>query len=542
MRPRDYQINSARAALAAMKDHKRVLIKAPTGAGKSLIIAIFAEAMERAGKRTLILAHRKELISQNAATLERFAPRLEGSIDIASAGLGSVDMEASTIFGGIATVYRRMDAIESDPPSLLIVDEAHLINWDEGMYRGVIDKLYAANPELRILGLTATPYRLDNGPLVPLAFDVIGADIPIGMLLERGFLAPLTAYAPPESAMIPTSGMKAQKSGDFNQGAVQEALLTVMGEATGDLEGRLKIDAADRKAVLIFVPGVKVAERLAESLNKAGIPSLWIDGSMKADVRDTNIKAFKAGEVRVLINCNILTTGFDHAPIDLIVDMKPTSSLSLYIQMYGRGMRVAEGKTDCLVFDYAGNVNRHGPVDEAEAIYNEKVQRKPGRLQPAKTCPACQMLISASARECPACGYDFPPPEPMIERTPQGGILIANGSQWVNLASWYFSVWQAKGNFYQPPALKVDYRSASGCEWSEFYSFEGQHPRAATWWTRMASGPSYVPASSQEAMMRISELKLPASALIAWSTAKRRWRSEKYGSQPAEVMAGEVAA
>lgn len=430
------------------------ILELPTGAGKSHIVAHLCRDImaENPRARVLMLTHVKELIEQNASKLREAWPN--APMGIFSAGLGRKDVDAIT-FAGIQSIYRH--ATKLGHTHLVVIDECHLVNnKKDGRYRELIDALAAINPSLRVVGLTATPYRLGQGMLTD-GEDALFADIisPVSVseLVAKGYLAPLTSKLPPRGR-IDVSGVR-KVAGEYNQRDLEAAARLSEGEA---------VDAiieygSDRRAWLIFCTGVAHSEEVAEALNAQGIPTAPITQKTPKDQRAQRLADFKAGRLRALTNANVLTTGFDHPAIDLLAFLRPTMSPGLYMQMAGRGMRIAEGKEHCLVLDFAGNIMAHGPVTNVRPPRGPKDKAEPGDV-PVKACPECHELVQISVMECPACGHKWEAKEREWELDAATDIMGGSSRREVEVADWVWREHTAKksGNHmikvtYYPAAL-----------------------------------------------------------------------------------------
>jgi len=391
-------------------------VVAPTGCGKSALISqICRDAVQRWNGRVLVLAHVKELLEQTAATIKRIDPELP--IGIYSAGLGSRETNAPVIVAGIQSVYKR--ACELDRFDLILIDEAHLLQPDgEGMYQTFLKEAKIVNPHVRLIGLTATPYRLKSGTLVGpnCLLNEICYEIGIKELIEQGFLCSLKSKSGRHK--VDCSELHV-RGGEFVPSEVDELMNTSDNVTAACRE--IIVQTRDRHSVLIFGASVDHATRIKETIEQLTKRECGlVTGDTPAGERDRLLRRFKGesfakdllgGEtepLKYLVNVNVLTTGFDAPNIDCVVLLRPTASPGLYYQMTGRGFRLHESKTDCLVLDYGGNILRHGPVD---AIQVRDKNGKGSGDAPIKECPKCQLMVHAAIAVCPECGYEFPPPE-----------------------------------------------------------------------------------------------------------------------------------
>ncbi|MDT0513467.1 DEAD/DEAH box helicase [Halomonas sp. LES1] len=389
---RPYQREAVRRVIEHFRgsDDPAVVVL-PTGSGKSLVIA---ELARLARGRVLVLAHVRELVEQNHA--KYLAYGLEA--DIFSAGLGRKEAERQVVFGSVQSVVRGLDRFASPAPgqgsfTLLVIDECHRVSpAEDASYRRVIERLRSANPRLKVLGLTATPYRLGQGFIyhrhhhgmvrgeADCFFQACVFEQPLRLMVKQDYLAePVRVDAAVErydfSALTPTT------SGLFRE---EELNRVVAGHrATPGIIAEVVERARDRQGVMLFAASVAHAEEILGYLPAE--ESALITGETPSAERERIIDAFKTRELKYLVNVAVLTTGFDAPHVDLIVILRPTESVSLYQQIAGRGLRLSPGKRDCLILDYAGN-----PWD----LYAPEV----GSPKPTGDSEPVQV-------ECPACGH-----------------------------------------------------------------------------------------------------------------------------------------
>ena len=381
----------------------------PTGSGKSHIVAALCkDALQNWPEtRVLMLTHVKELIEQNAAKMREHWPN--APMGIYSAGLRSKRLGEPITFAGIQSVRSKAHLLGH--VDLVIIDECHLVSHkDEGSYRHLLADLTTINPALRVVGLTATPYRLGHGLITdaPALFHAMIEPVSIAELIYKGFLS--TLRSKPTNATFDVSGVH-KRGGEYIESELQAAIdtdennIAVVDEVIDRAEGR--------KAWLFFCAGVHHAEQIAVLLNRRGIPAACVVGTTPKADREQILADFKGGRLRALTNANVLTTGFDYPDIDLIAMLRPTMSASLYVQMAGRGMRVKSHTDHCLVLDFAGVVQAHGPIT---AVEPPKRKGDGNGEAPVKVCDACNELVHISAKVCPTCDTPFPEPEkPKLE-------------------------------------------------------------------------------------------------------------------------------
>lgn len=371
----------------------------PTGSGKSIVIAeLCRDALQKWPEtRVLMLTHQKELIEQNAQKLRALWP--DAPLGIYSASIGRRQLDQIT-FAGIQSVRSR--AKDIGHVDLAIIDECHLVSHaNVGSYRRLLDDLLAINPALRVIGLTATPYRLGHGLITdaPALFDDLIEPTDVRELIKAGYLAPLKSKH--TELTYDTDGIH-KRGGDFIESELSERVNTTAQNVS--VVEEIIQRGRERKTWLIFCAGVEHAYAVSEQIRACGINCDTVTGETSKADRERMLEEFKAGRLRALTNANCLTTGVDVPSIDLVAMLRPTASPGLYVQMAGRGLRIAPGKTDCLILDFAGVVAMHGPLTDVQMPQ----PGKPTGEAPVKACPECAELIHLSYTVCPECGYEFP--------------------------------------------------------------------------------------------------------------------------------------
>lgn len=384
------------------KNNGNLAVVMPTGSGKSHIIAALCkEAVQNYPEtRILMLTHVKELIEQNAEKMRQHWAN--APMGIYSASVGRRDIDAIT-FAGIQSV--RNKAALFGHIDLILIDECHLISHkDEGSYRDLINQLTGINPKLRVVGLTATPYRLGHGLITEgsaLFTDLI-QPVSIEELIYKKHLAPLRSKLTEQSFDL---AKVHKRGGEYIESELQAAVDT-KDKNVNVIREIIRL-AEDRNHWLLFCTGVKHSQHIAQVLNAFNIPAACVTGETPKAERERIISEFKAGRIKALTNPNVLTTGFDFPDIDLIAMLRPTMSATLYVQMAGRGMRPKSHTDHCLVLDFAGVVRQHGPITAIEIA--PKGERKGGeKTAPVKFCDQCHEIVHISKMECPACGFEFP--------------------------------------------------------------------------------------------------------------------------------------
>ncbi|EIU6824942.1 DEAD/DEAH box helicase family protein [Vibrio parahaemolyticus] len=385
---RPYQADSVKAVIHYFRKHSTpAVIVLPTGAGKSLVIA---ELARLAKGRVLVLAHVKELVEQNHAKYEGYG--LKGAIF--SAGLGRKETDQQVVFASVQSVVRNLDSFKNQF-SLLVIDECHRVPDDKNSsYQKVITHLRELNPGIKVLGLTATPYRLGMGWIYQYHtrgqvrteesrfFRDCIFELPIRYLLDENFLTPARMMDAPVLS-YDFSQLKPANTGRYKE-AEMDMVIDKAKRATPQIVEQIIQYARERKGVMIFAATVRHAQEI-HGLLPEGETAIVI-GDTPTLERDAIIQAFKNREIKYLVNVSVLTTGFDAPHVDLIAILRPTESVSLYQQIVGRGLRLSEGKNECLVLDYAGN---------SYDLYQPEVgDPKPDSTSEIITIP------------CPACGFN----------------------------------------------------------------------------------------------------------------------------------------
>ncbi len=491
------------AAKAAVYEHLRSrtdnpCVVIPTGGGKTPVMAsICKDAVTQWDGRVLILAHVKELLEQSADKLRAICPEVK--FGIYSAGLKRRDTRESVIVAGIQSVYKR--ACELDAFDLIVVDEAHTIPPEgDGQYQRFLADARVVNPNVRIVGMTATPFRLKHGLIcTPDHFlNHVCFEVGVRELIEDGFLSPLRTKG--GRHQINTSELHV-RGGEFVAGEVEELMDD---DSLVDAACKEIVECTgDRQSVLIFASGVRHGQHVARVLKEVhGLSCGFVCGDTPTGERDELLGRFKSGDLKYLANVNVLTQGFDAPNIDCVSMLRPTMSPGLYYQMAGRGFRLHPGKQDCLVLDFGGNVLRHGPVD---AIQIQEHDDRGTGVAPAKQCPECRSVIAAGYAQCPDCGYEFPPPERTQhdEKASTEGILSDQVDDVeYEVRDITFSVHKKRNAPDDAPrTMRVEYRLGLDHWQSEWICFEHSgfaRQRAAMWWQRRSPDP--VPDTAEQAV------------------------------------------
>lgn len=538
---RDYQCEAVSSLYGYFqaKPTGNPVIAMPTGTGKSVVIALFLHSVfyYYPRQRVMVLTHVKELIKQNFDKLLDAWPTAPAGVY--SAGLKRRDTFQKIIFAGIASVAKRAD--EFGHVDLVLIDEAHLVGPGEAtMYQKFLEALSKVNPALRIIGLTATPWRLGQGHIAgdpdsmfsDVCFDITGLHA-FNRLLQEGYLCPLVPKA--TTAKLDTDGVH-MRGGEFIaselQAAVDKHPVTVAA-----LKEAVQL-AGDRASWLVFCAGVEHAVHVADILTELGVECKAVHSKLDAAERDAAIADWKAGKLRAISNNNVMTTGIDHPALDCIVMLRPTASTVLWVQMLGRGTRplyapgynlstpqgrldaiAASQKHDCLVLDFAGNTRRLGPINDPV------IPRKKGEAAgeaPVRLCDVCGTYNHASATHCMMCGQEFPRHGPKVQATAGTEDLIKLETPVIEVFKVDHVTYARHTKVGKPPSVRVSYY----CKLRKFNEFVLlEHPdnfsrrKAQEWWSRRDTG--YPLPASVDALLAVAD-KLPAP------THLRVWVNQQY--------------
>lgn len=509
----------------------------PTGTGKSLVIGkIASDAVSLWSGRVLILAHVKELLEQNADKISRLCPELQ--VGIYSAGLKSRDTRESIIVAGIQSVYNK--ACELGSFDIIITDEAHLITPDgDGMYRTFLNDAKVVNPNARLIGMTATPFRLKGGLICKPEnlLNEICYEAGLKEMIAQGYLSPVISRAGRAEANLEDLHLR---GGEFINDEIASAMdrEELVNAACSEIVSLTR----DRKSVIIFTTSVAHCQHVAERIKHySGQECAIVTGETPAGERAETIARFRGegvpadlfGTVRpplkYLCNVSVLTTGFDAPNTDSVVMLRPTNSPGLLLQIAGRGLRLSPetGKKDCLFLDYGGNILRHGPLDMI------RIQDKtPGHGEaPAKKCPQCLALIHAAYAKCPDCGYDFPPPERtnLTERASSAAVLSGEVSVAEHQVknTLYEVHWKRQAEEGTPRTMRIDYEVGLGRYQSEWVCPEHTgyaRRKFEAWWRERAPAGCPMPMNAEEAVgLARANVLTPVTAITVRSVAGEKF-------------------
>lgn len=533
--PRDYQEAGDEALWQFVHNHpdKNPLVVIPTGGGKSGMMGMFCWRMLAAYPhlRMMNVTHVKELVKGNYEALKTLWPRAPAGIY--SAGLGHRETRAQVTFAGIMSVVNR--AADFGRIDFLIIDEAHRISETaKTSYRKFIDALRKTNPNLIVVGFTATAFRMGLGCLTEegglfdeIAFDLSSGEAFVWMLQNHYLIRPVPRNP---GFQLDSSGISVV-AGEFHEGQASSAMhdQNILERAVDNLITTAEADG--RQSWLIFCQSIEDSEEVADMLRFKGYPVEAVH-SKRGD-RDEVLEKFKRGELRGVTNKDILTTGFDNPRIDLIAMLRLTRSPGLWVQMLGRGTRpcfapgfdittwegrrdaiLASHKQTCLVLDYVGNTERLGPINYP------RIPKRRGAGSgdpPVRECPACGTYNHISLKCCEECGYEFPVEEKIKEKPSSKDLVLDLSVQPPPREHAVFEVESMicqhhRGKDGKPDTMRVDYFCGIR-RFSTWVCFE--HPaksfprrKAEDWWIgHGGQGPA--PLKIADALSVSSDLSLP---------------------------------
>lgn len=387
-----------------LSGRRSVLCVAPTGSGKTSLAAHMIRGAISKGKKAWFLCHRSEIIRQSVETLEGSAGL---NVGVIAAGFGANGYHPTQVCS-IQTLSHRWQNYPL--PDLLVIDECH--HAVSKTWSTLLLNILTAKPSIKIVGLTATPTRLDGRGLGEW-FETMVEGPPVAQLIASKWLSPYKLFAPSTASLASVH----ITAGDYNRTELDEAMRgsVVVGDAVREYQ---KYCAGKR--ALMFLWSIRASEQIAETLNAAGIAAAHIDGNTTDELRARAVSDFRAGRIKILCNVEICTEGFDVPACDAVFLLRPTKSLGLYLQMVGRGLRAAPGKDYVSIFDHCGMaLNPELGLPDTSRVWSlEGIERGSKKKQevPVRQCLKCYMVMLAQARSCAECGYEFPVQYREVER------------------------------------------------------------------------------------------------------------------------------
>jgi superfamily II DNA or RNA helicase len=411
MQLRDYQRTAIEGVRDAFRQGKRrVLLVAPTGAGKTVMFSHLARAISICGQRVVLMAHRDELLDQIGRTLTQVGVE-HGFI----AARRPMNLETLVQVAGVHTFKNKAGKLPW-APHWIICDEAHHAT------AGSWAKIIAAYPDARVLGVTATPERLDGKGLGNV-FQAMVRGPEVADLIGRGFLSPVKYYCP---RTVDTDGLKL-RMGDYKHADVDARVNNsrVTGEAV-DWYRKL----CNGAPAVAFCASIKHSEHVAETFRAAGYRWASLDSTMTPWARREAVESLGNGRLHGISSCDIISEGFDLPIVSAAILLRPTASLGLYLQQVGRVLRIAPGKTHATIIDHVGNcgstragewVEKHGFAEDVREWALDGRRKRKGTA-PVRLCAECFAVCSAGSSVCPQCGAEKPVVEREIEQAAAGDL------------------------------------------------------------------------------------------------------------------------
>jgi len=386
---RDYQTETIDNIYHSIRQgHRSIMVQQPPRTGKTLIMAEIARRATAKGNRVLFVVHRKEIVDQARETFKN----------------QSVNMRLVTM-GMVQTLTRRVDKL--DKPTIIFVDEAHHVLAKS--YMRILERF----PDATRLLFTATPIRLSGEGFDGVADDLIIGK-PIDWLIENNYLAPIDYYAP---SGIDSKQLKVKRSGEFDEKSIEQALKP---KIYGDVVATFKKLSKDKQAIA-YTYNVNSAIKLADTFSHNGITAKYVTGKTPKDERDAIVDNYRNGKIQVIANPMIFTEGIDLPNVDTVIMLRPTQSLSLYLQFAMRSMNPRKGKT-AIIIDHVGNVNRFGlPTDNREWNLIGTDKRTKHASASTVSVTTCQFCFAVFERKnlthCPVCGAEIAEPKELEVET-----------------------------------------------------------------------------------------------------------------------------
>ena len=382
---RDYQKGLITDIIESMKrGNRKIMVQSPPRSGKTVVMAYIAKNATDKNKKVLFFSHRKEINEQVIATFER----------------GGVNLDNVTI-GTVGSLVKKLDKLPKF--DVILVDEAHHIKAKQ--YQTILTYFKDATQ----LFFTGTPIRLDGAGFHDLAEDLVKGKS-VKWLQENGNIAPFKYYAP---SLIDTTNLK-KRGGEFTKKSVDDTMKRVI---YGDVIRHYEKLAKGKQAI-VYTHSVEASESVSNAFNEHGYSSIAISGKTPPEARERAMRAFRDGKLTIMVNCELFTEGIDLPNVDVCIMLRPTQSLSLYLQFAMRALNPREGKT-AIIIDHVGNVDRHGlPNDDREwSLSGVSKQKQKAKLgEPiTRTCDECYATFWSAERICPLCGHENQPTKEEIE-------------------------------------------------------------------------------------------------------------------------------
>lgn len=518
---RPYQQEAVKAIKGALNRKKTCLLSAPCAAGKTVIFSEIAKWLRENDRRVLVLMDRENLVSQTARRLEEY---MDCGVGIACATASSVrDLSKRVVVASRQTLAPMLRNGHKDTIfNCTILDEAHLVGRT-GQYSDILAQLWANYEPMRVLGCTATPYRLKGGMIYGEGqlFDCLDHKITFSELLEQGYLSPLRWKIRQTDLNAQLDNVHKSSTGELNE-TEQYAVLGQSRFVEGVYDS-WRDHAGDRRAV-VFALNIAHAEAIGEVFRSKGIMAMVIHSKLPTDEIRAKIEAFRSGNC-VLINVGILTIGSDIPEISCIILARRTLSTSLFFQIVGRGARLSPGKNDCLIIDLCGNSLIHN-TDPDNPFIQMSEDNDRDREPEIKICPMCEEGIGRNAKVCPKCGFEFPVAEKNEEPEPEPeerdvALTEFKGFPTIPCYDIRYKRHQAFGKLV--PSVCAEYYDADGKLIARQWlcpEHEGFPKKKARFYWRDMGGEGRAPRDVEEYLRRCGELSKGALVTVDFN---KKW-------------------
>ncbi|MDW4303888.1 DEAD/DEAH box helicase family protein [Staphylococcus saprophyticus] len=378
---RDYQEELLNGVYESMsKGNKNIMVQSPAGSGKSVTMSEVARRATEKGNRVLFIVHRRELVSQIKGTF------------IAN----DVNMELCHV-GMVQTVANRIKNGKEPTPAIILVDEAH------HSLAKTYTNIFESFPNAYVYGFTATPWRMSSKGFTEIFEDLILGKT-VDWLIDEHRLAPFKYYS---VNLMDSDILTHNSTGDFNNDSITKAMQkTIYGDAVTNYK-----KFADGKKTIIYTHNVESSINVAEKFKDNGYDALQVDGKTPKQQRELAMEMFREGKVNILVNAELYGEGVDVPDCECVILLRPTESLTLFIQQTMRAMRYQPNK-QAIIIDHVGNWYRHGLPDTEhnwkEHFEGGKKKKSKDNSVPIKECPECFGVVESSYTICPYCGCEFP--------------------------------------------------------------------------------------------------------------------------------------
>ncbi len=397
------QTHFVERSISALNEHSNTLAIAATGFGKTVCLsAVVNKQLHNTDKKACVLAHRDELIFQNQHTFRRFSSNDACPLSTSLINAQEKSWAGQVTFAMVPSLSRDSQLRQMPALDLLVIDEAH--HAIASSYVRIVDQAKALNPNVRLYGVTASPMRGDGKGLRPL-FSNIADQVKMSEVIRDGHLVPPRTFVVDVGTQEELSQIK-QTTQDFDMSAVADIMDK---DNINDAVVRHWQEKAGDRKTIVFCSTVNHAHHVCQHFISANINAAVIHGGLSTEERKSLLSEFDHGDLQVLLNCFVLTEGFDSQPVSCVVLLRPSSQQSTYIQCVGRGLRTVDPqrypgvvKRDCIVLDFGTSTLLHGSLEQAVSLEGLSGGRGDA---PKKACPSCKAMLPAATHSCSLCGY-----------------------------------------------------------------------------------------------------------------------------------------